>query len=99
MSPPGSDLEQGLARADKRFDARRPGEPNLPCVQKTWVDICLLDANGQPVPHAAFRLTLPDGRVIEGKLDEQGLAGVDGVEEGEGELEFPELQREDLRME
>ena len=62
------------------------------------MDIELLDNDGNPIPDQEFRLTLPDGRVIEGKLDADGRAGVDGVIPGEGKLEFPNLEEDSVRL-
>ncbi len=85
-------LESGGAEADGAFRADAAGSAVQGCTQPTWVDIRLLDAAGNPVPGARYRLELPDGRVIEGTLDENGLGGVDGIEPGECTLTFPDLE-------
>ena len=98
MSGSDSTLQQSGDAADSGFAAKSPHEPTLPCEQKTWVDILLVDAAGEPIPNEEFRLTLPDGTVITGKVDENGLGGVDGVVKGEGTLEFPNLNQPDASV-
>lgn len=78
--------------ADSRFRAQSPTEPVVACKQRTWVEISLVDADGKPVPNEPYRLEFPDGTVLEGQLDENGLAGVDGIDPAtEGKLTFPRL--------
>ncbi|MCB1037854.1 MAG: hypothetical protein KDD47_28730 [Acidobacteria bacterium] len=57
----------------------------------------MLDNDGRPIPFEEYRLTLPDGRALPGKTDKDGLAGVDGIEPGEGKLEFPNLHEKGIR--
>jgi hypothetical protein len=86
-----STLAQSGDAADANFSSEAPDHPVLPCEKKTWVDILLVDADGKPIANEDFRLTLPDGTVITGKLDANGLAGVDQIIGLEGKLEFPNL--------
>lgn len=45
------------------------------------VMIELLDVDGNPVPGEPYRIELPDGTVVTGKLDAQGKAHVTGIEQ------------------
>ena len=54
------------------------------------LELVLRDAEGQPVPGARYRVTLPAGAVIEGELDGDGFARVDRVPAGECRVEFPD---------
>ncbi len=87
-------LKKSGEAADESFSSAEPDQPAAACGEKTWVDIELVDAEGNPIPFEEFRLTLPDGRVIIGELDENGLAGLDGIRPGEGKLEFPNLHQD-----
>jgi uncharacterized protein (DUF2345 family) len=57
----------------------------------SWVEIELIDDDGQPVPGARYRVTLPDGTVDEGTLDGQGRARIEGFEPGDCQIEFPDF--------
>jgi hypothetical protein len=84
-------LQASGEASDASFRAQSPEEPVVSCTQPTWVEIQLLDSEGKPVPNARYRLELPDGSVLEGQLDENGLAGVDGIDPGNCDLTFPDF--------
>lgn len=52
-------------------------------VERTWVEIELLDMDGQPVPHERYWIKLPDGTVREGVLDAMGCAYFDDLDPGQ----------------
>jgi type VI secretion system secreted protein VgrG len=56
-----------------------------------YIEIKLLDMNGNPVPGERYRVTVPDGRVAEGTLDENGYARVEGFDPGQCRIEFPDM--------
>lgn len=56
---------------------------------KTWIEIELIDDNGDPVPGEAFRIVLPDGRVVRGHLDSDGRARFGNIDPGTCEVSFP----------
>jgi hypothetical protein len=58
---------------------------------KTWISIELQDPNGNPVPGEEYRLELPDGRVMRGKVDSHGAATVTGIDPGQCKVSFPRL--------
>ncbi len=45
----------------------------------TWVEIQLVDEEGEPVAGQAYELTVPDGSVQKGKLNYRGRARVDDI--------------------
>jgi hypothetical protein len=51
----------------------------------------LVDELDQPVPNRRYELTLPDGTMIEGRLDAQGFVRVTGVPVGVCKLVYPDL--------
>jgi type VI secretion system secreted protein VgrG len=62
--------------------------------KNAWVEIQLVGEDGKPIPDEPYRLTLPDGSVEEGTLDDKGLARIEGFERGECQVTFPELDKE-----
>lgn len=55
--------------------------------------LALLDAAGQPVVDEPYRVTLPEGAVVEGRLDEFGTARVSAVEGATCRAAFPARER------
>lgn len=53
------------------------------------VDVSLVDAAGEPVPGAPFRVEFPDGTVREGRLGSDGRARVFGPKGGSVKVSFP----------
>jgi type VI secretion system secreted protein VgrG len=62
--------------------------------KKGWVEVELTDENGKPAAGTAYRITLPDGTVSTGSLDEKGLARVDGIDPGQVKITFPDYDNE-----
>ena len=61
--------------------------------EPSWIEIEMVDEEGQPWPNEEYELTLPDGSVKRGKLDSQGLAHVALKEPGNCQISFPNLDR------
>jgi type VI secretion system secreted protein VgrG len=59
--------------------------------QTSWIEIQLVDDLGQPCPGEAFRIRTPDGKQIDGTLDEKGLARVALRDPGQCQISFPNL--------
>jgi hypothetical protein len=59
-----------------------------------WIEILLLDMNDQPVPNEKYKIELPDGSIVQGTLDAQGLARHTGLKPGECKVTFPDLDKE-----
>ena len=55
----------------------------------SWIEIKLLDVDGEPVPGEPYRVTLPDGSVAEGTLDDKGFARIESFEPGNCKVTFP----------
>ena len=58
---------------------------------KTWIEVELLDSDGQPVPNEPYRVHLPDGSTQEGSTDGQGIARLSGIDPGTCQISFPAL--------
>lgn len=83
-------LQQAAANAPSH-------NPNAPENQdkKSWIEIELVDEEGNPVPSERYRITLPDGTTIaDGTLDEKGFARVDNIDPGTCKVTFPDIDRD-----
>lgn len=59
-----------------------------------WVEIELKLEDGKPVAGEPYQITLPDGTVASGTLDEKGLARIDGLPNaGECQVTFPKRDK------
>jgi hypothetical protein len=80
-----------------RPEPARDDEPVQPLASASaakplsFVEVVLLDAEGKAVANEAYKIKLPDGSLRQGKLDRNGRLRIDGIEEGDCELEFPGL--------
>ena len=62
-----------------------------------WVAIELKDEDGNPVPGEAYKIKLPDGTIIDGRLDEEGKAKIERLAEGgKCEVTFPKIHKEEV---
>ncbi|UJR83921.1 hypothetical protein [Sandaracinus amylolyticus] len=75
---------------------RGPSEPAaVPEPELTWLDLELLDEEGEPIADARYEVTLPSGEVRSGTLGSNGRARVDtGTERGTAHVVFPDLEAE-----
>jgi type VI secretion system secreted protein VgrG len=62
--------------------------------KKSWIKIKLVDEAGNPIPGEAYKIKTADGRTASGSLDENGEAEVKGIEPGNCEVTFPNLDKE-----
>jgi type VI secretion system secreted protein VgrG len=79
---------------------RVEAEPELPDdlpppVELTWIEIHLVDAEGEPVGGERYRVIAPDKKVFEGNLDGDGRARVEGIVPGTCQVTFPDVDEED----
>jgi hypothetical protein len=72
----------------------KPDEEEDDQEEKSWIEIELVDQEGEPVPGEKYKITLPDGSVAEGTLDGNGFAHIDGIKQGTCKITFPELDKE-----
>jgi type VI secretion system secreted protein VgrG len=62
--------------------------------KKSWIDIELVDEAGKPMAGEAYQITLPDGSVDSGTLDEKGFAHVKNIDPGSCKITFPNLDKD-----
>lgn len=61
----------------------------------TWIAIELVDTEGEPVAHVAYKILRPDGSVVDaGTLNENGHARVEGIKPGQYQVSFPGLDQQ-----
>jgi type VI secretion system secreted protein VgrG len=60
----------------------------------SWIEIELVDEEDNPVPGERYQITLPDGSVARGTLDENGFARIDGIEPGTCQVTFPDFDQD-----
>ena len=61
----------------------------------SWIEIEMVDEDGDPVPGQAYSITLPDGETVaEGTLDEKGFVRIDGIDPGTCKITFPNLDKD-----
>jgi hypothetical protein len=82
-------LLAGQAAAAAPPERARP-EPK----KKTWVELRLVDMEGNPVGGKHYLVKTPDGGVQEGFLDRSGRARLDNLDPGSCMFSFPDLDRE-----
>jgi hypothetical protein len=90
-------LQASASVAESTFSAEDAGRPVAPCKKKTWIGIQLVDRCCQPVVGESYRITLPDGQLLDGKTDAKGTASTAGFDPGACQITFPELDRDAWR--
>ncbi len=88
-------------RVTTRIDEKR--EPNwfpapkpAPAPKTTWIDVVLVDQDGDPVPRRGFSLKFSDGETREGFFDADGRFGFKGIPNGNCTLTLPDLDESDF---
>ncbi|MGB9466239.1 MAG: hypothetical protein WBR10_14110 [Candidatus Acidiferrum sp.] len=74
--------------------AAPPAQTTISPTKTSWVSIELVGDDGKPVPGEAYQITLPDGSVVQGSLDEKGRAKVNGFDPGTCKVTFPNLDKD-----
>jgi hypothetical protein len=81
---------QAPAAAPSPSSGSVPADGVAPCPLLTWIEFCLLDMEGQPVPGKQYIVKTPDGGEVRGTLDGNGQARLDGIVRGTCRISFPE---------
>jgi len=84
----------GRREEGDRADSAPPSSARAPVTPRTWVEILLTDMEKNPLPGVRYSITTPDGSVREGRLDDKGLARVDGIDPGTCSVTFPDFDEE-----
>ena len=89
-----------LLRQLARTESAQADEPEFVSekpTELTFIEIELLDEEGNPVPKEKYKIELPDGAIREGRLDPSGRVLVDGIDRGTCKVSFPNLDAKDWR--
>ena len=62
--------------------------------ETTWIEIELIDPNGNPVPNERYKITMPDGSVKYGTLDDNAKARIEKLQPGNCQVTFPDRDQE-----
>jgi hypothetical protein len=68
----------------------------MPC-DRHWIEIVLYDEGGNAVPNTRYEITLSDGSVVAGHLDDKGEAKLENIPAGCCSVTFPELDADAWR--
>lgn len=71
----------------------RTGAPPAPT--KTWIEFKLVDNNGKAIPNERYKVKLTDGRISEGHLSASGTVRFNGIDPGNCDISFPDLDARD----
>lgn len=109
MSSSGSPLSNASNDANQNMSSSPAGSSSPSCgsppessssnqtvsPSKThWIAIQLVDEKGHPVAGEDYRVTLPDGTIIEDSLDEHGKAKISGIDSGTCKVSFPNRDKD-----
>lgn len=97
---PGEILE--IKKSPAQIKAMEPGShqckpfkpPKESDSEKTWIEIKLVDEQGDPVPGEKYEVKVPDGTLATGTLDEKGYAKISGIDPGTCDISFPNLDKQ-----
>jgi type VI secretion system secreted protein VgrG len=79
--------KRSAARKEKRV---KEGDET----KKSWIKLKLVDEAGNPVPGEAYKVKTSDGRTASGTLNDKGEAEVKGIEPGDCQVSFPNLDKD-----
>ena len=85
------------AAAEAQAPAKKPPNKSADAPVKTWIAVQLVDDRGDPVPNAAYKVTLPDGSVMTGSTDDQGSVRFDEIDPGDCLVSFPEIHAKEWK--
>ena len=75
----------------------RDGASSLDEAKSTWIEIVMLDKGGFGVASTKFKLETPDGKIIYGVTNGNGIGRVEGVQPGDHKISFPDLPQDGFR--
>lgn len=75
-----------------------PGTVVLPC-GKCWIELELLDENGEPGAGEIYDVQLANGERREGRLDQRGYVRLEQIPCGECKVRFPKYEGRSIRLE
>lgn len=90
--PGGVTPDQVQGAIDQQAGGPPPPTAVMPCSNVlTWIEVRLLDFEGNPVGGKQYRIKLPGGAIKAGVLGRSGSVRLDGIEPGTCGIAFPEI--------
>ena len=89
VAPAHRPAQQETQPSEEDPESEEPEQP-----QTSWIEIELIGEDDKPIPGEPYRITLPDGTVADGTLDEQGQARVEDFASGNCTVTFPNLDKD-----
>ena len=86
FKPPAQDSGGGAANST---EAQKNEEKKT-----SWIEIELVGEDDKPIVGEKYQITLPDGKVAEGTLDQKGWVRLEGFEKGDCQITFPNLDQD-----
>ena len=87
---PGSKMKLEKQSAERKKNKPSKEDPK----KKSWIKLKMVDEEGKPVPGEAYRIKTSDGKIRTGSLNHRGEAEVKGIEPGNCEVTFPNLDKD-----
>jgi hypothetical protein len=75
-------LPAAASKASAAADMPSAPPPRPTKLKEGWIEIEVVDDTGKPVTGRAYKLQLPDGRTLEGKLGSNGTISVHAIDPG-----------------
>ena len=91
--PPGNDQTQQAIDQQQAAPVAPSTVQSCPDVL-SWIEVHLLDMEGNPVGGKQYAITTPDGNVSQGTLDSSGKVRLDGIKPGACDICFPDLDKD-----
>src|SRR5205823_222133 len=89
-------LRLSLWTSRKQEEDVRPSE-RAETIKTTWIALEVVDADGDPMPFQRYSIELPDGSLREGMVDDNGRARIDGIDDGNCKVRFPDVDGRDWK--
>ncbi len=87
-----------VSQASGRSHQKAPvdlGSAEVESMKTSWIEIELKDDEGNPVPGERFKVVSKDGVELDGQTDEEGKARVAGLEAGDADIRFPDMDNDE----
>jgi hypothetical protein len=68
----------------------------VPLAARDWIELELLEMDGQPAAGEPYWVKLPDGTIREGDLDKKGFARIDGIPSGICQVKFQDTDIQEV---
>jgi hypothetical protein len=91
-------LEDETARRESAEESEEGAENADDAAEETpattWIELELMDPDGNPVPGERYKIKMPDGSIKYGRLDADGRARIEKLEPGSCQVTFPDRDQE-----